>query len=67
MAGIDVNINKLDTLYHTIWVFINLKKGEAEPTNYFKLHFDNFYGTMELAGGEIILQSDQITKNGSQA
>ena len=44
-----------------------MKKGEAKPTNAFKLWFDNFYETMDIAGVENILQSKKITNNGSQA
>ena len=50
-AGLDVNLNKSSTLYHTIRGFINTKQGEDEPNNFFKLHFDNFYDTIELVGG----------------
>ena len=67
MAGINVKINKSATFYHTIRGFINMKQCKAEPKDAFKLHFDNVYDTMELADGENILRSEQITKNGIQA
>ena len=38
-AEIDVNLNKLATLSHTIQGFIKMKQGESEPNNAFKLRF----------------------------
>ena len=46
---------------------MNMKQGKTEPNYAFKLCFDNIYETMELAGGDNILRSKQLTKNGSQA
>ena len=66
-TGLDVNLNKLVTLYHTIWGFINMKQGEAEHNDNSKLRSDKFYNTTELAGEESTLQSKQITKSVSQA
>ena len=41
-------------------------QGGNDPNNSFKLHFSNIYETMELAGGDSILHSKQITKNGNE-
>ena len=49
-AGLDVNLNKSASLYHCIRIFIDLRQGENDPNDTFKLCFDNVYETMELAG-----------------
>ena len=50
-AVLDVKLNKSSILYHAIWVFANMKQYESCPNGAFKLHFENFYETMELASG----------------
>ena len=65
-TGIELKLNKYVSLYHTIKNFMNMKHGKAEPNNVFKLHFDNVYDAMELAGGDNILRSEQLTNNGIQ-
>ena len=62
-AGLDIKINKSAIFYHTIQGFINMKQGEAEPNNSFKLFFGNVYETMELAHGENIIGSKNLTNN----
>ena len=59
---LDVKLNKSSSLYHCIRSFINLRQGENEPNNSFKLSWDYFYETMELSGGENILISNQLVK-----
>ena len=44
--GIDVKLNKSASLYHAIQWFINIRQGESDPQNTFKLHFYNIYETM---------------------
>ena len=67
-ALINVKINKSDSLYHCIRRFTNLRKGENEPNDTFKLRWGNFYETMDLVGGENILISNQLVKvSGDQA
>ena len=39
--GLNINLNKPATLYHTIRSFINMKQDKYEPNNGFKLHSDN--------------------------
>ena len=55
MAGIGVKINKSVSLYHTIQGFINMKQGESERNNSFKIISDNVYETMDISGGENII------------
>ena len=61
-TGLDVKLNKPDSLYHCIRIFINLRQGDNEPNDTFKLRWDNVYETMELAGKENILRSDKLVK-----
>ena len=57
-SGIEVKLNKSTSLYHCIRIFINLRQGENEPIDTFKLLWENIYETMDLAGGENILRND---------
>ena len=66
-AGINVKVNKLAILYHTIRGSINMKQDKAEPNDESKLSIDNVYDTMEVYVGKTILRSKNLTKNGSQA
>ena len=50
-TGMYVKLNKLASLYHCIRSFINLRQGENERNDTFKLRWDNVYETMELEGG----------------
>ena len=61
-AGLGVKISKSSSLYHCIRIFLNLRQGENDPNDTFKLRWDNVYETMDLAGGGIILRSDQLVK-----
>ena len=59
---LDVKLNNPASLYHCIRSFINLRQGEYEPNDNFKLRWDNVYETMELDRGKNILRSDQLIK-----
>ena len=61
-AGLDVKLNKSASLYNCIRSFINLWQGENDPSDTFKLRWDNVYETTNLTGGENILSSDQLIK-----
>ena len=66
-AGIGVKLNKTVSLYQVVLGFINMRQDKIYPKNTFTLHFDKIYETTELAGGDNIFRSKQLTKNGSQA
>ena len=66
-AGLNAKLINSATFYHAIRDFIMAKQGEAEPNDTFKLIFDNFYSTIEIADGENILRREQLTNNGSQS
>ena len=61
-SGLGLKLNKPSSLYHHIRSFINLRQGENNPYDNFKLRWDNVYETMEIAGEEKILRSDQLVK-----
>ena len=61
-AGLNVKLNKSDSLYHCIKKIVNLIKGENEPDDTFILHWDNVYETIDMSGRENILRSDQLVK-----
>ena len=58
----EYQLNNSSSLYHCINIFINLRQGENEPKDNFKLRWDNVYETMELAGGGNITRSNQLVK-----
>ena len=61
-TGLDVILHKSSSLYHWIMSFNCLQQGENDPNNIFKLRWENVYVTMDLAGGENILRSNQLVK-----
>ena len=66
-AVVNVKLNKSASIYRCMQGFINMRQGEAEPNDTFKLRLDNIYETMELSDGDNTLRSKQLTNNGSQA
>ena len=64
---ISINLNNSTSLYHAIQGFMHKRQGKNDPNDAFELIFENIYETMELTGGDNILRSKQLTKNGSQA
>ena len=60
--GLNVQLNKSASIYHCRRSLINLIQGENHPNDTFKLRWGDVYDTMNLAGGENILRSDQLVK-----
>ena len=50
-VGINVKFDKSSNLYHAIGGFINMKQGEDEPNDAFKLCFHKVYNIMDIAAG----------------
>ena len=50
-AGLEIKFKDSTSLYHAIQGFMNMRQGETDPKDDFKLRFDNIYETIELAGG----------------
>ena len=66
-AGLEIKFKDSTSLYHAIQGFMNMRQGETDPKDDFKLRFDNIYETIELAGGYNTLCIKQLTNNGIQA